>query len=90
MRVSNTPSRGLALRLWPISEIALVQVKGDLRDTKESYFFSLALLIKQNLLSSNAEKGAELNSVPDLFDMAMRLKIQPSELPKWISDNLVK
>ena len=72
------------------SEMALVQVKGDLRDAQESYFFSLALSIKQNLLSSNAAKGAELNSVPDLFDMATRLKIPSSEWPKWISDNLVK
>ena len=72
------------------SEMALVQVKGDLRDAQESYFFSLALSIKQNLLSSNAEKGAELNSVPELFDMATRLQIPSSEWPKWISDNLVK
>lgn len=72
------------------SEMDLCQVKGDLRDAQESYFFSLALSVKQNLLSSNAAKGATLNSVPELFDMATRLKIPSSEWPKWISDNLVK
>lgn len=71
------------------NEMILCQMKGDLRDAQESYFFSLALSIKQNLMSSNAAKGAVFCNVPELFEVATRLKVPCSEWPKWISDNLI-